>query len=304
MVVGGAVPAAEPSNTFIGANEIHIPVGETVAYITRGRCDPQLLGPQPERQKGSDPGSGQRVVPVRRQPRDLSRAMRRVLWCATCAYGAVCHCRAQDKFAGWQEKQRRPAKQPQNAEQERGQQVFLRGPCVMCHTIPGHDSRRDHRTRSDARRQPPLDRRRPAAEYARPSRRLDPRPADPEARQSDAAKRCCRPRISRRCSATSTVWNRNAHSERHRHCRLQPTPDAGAAAFSSRPGLEPPGIIGWLSDADHKTIGIRYHRHRFGFFMLAGLLAAADAHAARPPGKRRSSGPISTTSSSRRTARR
>ena len=38
---------------------------------------------------------------------------------------------------------------------------------------------------------------------------------------------------------------------------------------------EPPGILGWLSAADHKTIGKRYLVTCFGFFIFAGLLAAA-----------------------------
>ena len=37
----------------------------------------------------------------------------------------------------------------------------------------------------------------------------------------------------------------------------------------------PRGIIGWLSAADHKTIGKRYLVTCFGFFLFAGLLAAA-----------------------------
>ena len=37
----------------------------------------------------------------------------------------------------------------------------------------------------------------------------------------------------------------------------------------------PAGLYGWLCAADHKTIGIRYLVTAFGFFMLAGLLAAA-----------------------------
>ena len=37
----------------------------------------------------------------------------------------------------------------------------------------------------------------------------------------------------------------------------------------------PAGLYGWLCAADHKTIGMRYLVTAFGFFMLAGLLAAA-----------------------------
>ena len=36
---------------------------------------------------------------------------------------------------------------------------------------------------------------------------------------------------------------------------------------------KPRGIIGWLSAADHKTIGIRYLVTGFAFFAFAGLLA-------------------------------
>ena len=42
-----------------------------------------------------------------------------------------------DKFQQWIRAQRQPAAEPVNAEQARGQEVFLQGPCVMCHTIRG-----------------------------------------------------------------------------------------------------------------------------------------------------------------------
>ncbi|HTV03447.1 MAG TPA: cytochrome c oxidase subunit I [Luteitalea sp.] len=38
---------------------------------------------------------------------------------------------------------------------------------------------------------------------------------------------------------------------------------------------EPPGLVGWLSAVDHKTIGLRFIVTAFTFFVLAGLLAAA-----------------------------
>src|SRR5436309_6800940 len=41
----------------------------------------------------------------------------------------------------------------------------------------------------------------------------------------------------------------------------------------ARSWASPRGLIGWLSAADHKTIGIRYLVTGFGFFAFAGLLA-------------------------------
>ena len=90
-------------------------------------------------------------------------------------------------FERWQEQQRQPAPSPTTPEAQRGLEVFLSGPCVMCHTILG--------TTAGATTGPDLTHvaSRPSigsgapAEYARPPRRLDRRSADPEARQQDAA---------------------------------------------------------------------------------------------------------------------
>ncbi len=46
-------------------------------------------------------------------------------------------------------------------------------------------------------------------------------------------------------------------------------------AMLDRTWSRPAGLYGWLCAADHKTIGIRYLVTAFGFFLLAGLLAAA-----------------------------
>ena len=43
----------------------------------------------------------------------------------------------KDQFVRWLQHQRRGASSPQTDLEKRGQEVFLRGPCVMCHTIRG-----------------------------------------------------------------------------------------------------------------------------------------------------------------------
>lgn len=44
-------------------------------------------------------------------------------------------------------------------------------------------------------------------------------------------------------------------------------------AILARTWARPPGWIGWLSAADHKSIGRRYLVTAFGFFCFAGILA-------------------------------
>jgi len=45
-----------------------------------------------------------------------------------------------EKFYEWMNRQRTPAPEPANEAQARGRQVFLTGPCVMCHSIRGTDA--------------------------------------------------------------------------------------------------------------------------------------------------------------------
>ena len=51
--------------------------------------------------------------------------------------------------------------------------------------------------------------------------------------------------------------------------------EAMEAAALDRTWAEPPGLRGWLSTVDHHSIGRRFIVTAFGFFLLAGLLAAA-----------------------------
>ena len=130
--------AAEPSNSFVGANEIHIPVGETVRIILR-----------------ADDVIHSFWVPNLHGKRDLIPGQVNVLYlsadrpgifrgqCAEFCGAQHAHmalfvvAEPKESFAEWENKQRQSARTPQNEEQQRGHQVFMRGPCVMCHTIQG-----------------------------------------------------------------------------------------------------------------------------------------------------------------------
>ena len=57
--------------------------------------------------------------------------------------------------------------------------------------------------------------------------------------------------------------------------RLNTVPPApGDAEELERTWRDPPGLVGWLSAVNHKSIGIRFIVTAFGFFVAGGLLAA------------------------------
>jgi cytochrome c oxidase subunit 2 len=45
-----------------------------------------------------------------------------------------------DRFDAWRHAQRAPAREPAHPEAARGREVFLAGPCVMCHQVRGTPS--------------------------------------------------------------------------------------------------------------------------------------------------------------------
>jgi Heme/copper-type cytochrome/quinol oxidases, subunit 1 len=57
--------------------------------------------------------------------------------------------------------------------------------------------------------------------------------------------------------------------------RMQGPPTAREAALLQETWRDPPGLLGWLCAVNHKAIGKRFIVSAFGFFVFAGLLAAA-----------------------------
>src|SRR5690349_1077959 len=58
---------------------------------------------------------------------------------------------------------------------------------------------------------------------------------------------------------------------------MMPRPDpriGGDVGLLERTWADPPGLYGWLTHVDHKSIGRRYLATAFAFFLLGGILAA------------------------------
>lgn len=127
-----------PSNTFTTANEIHIPVGRPVqvklksADVIHSFWVPNLAG-----KKDLIPGKDATL---------MLKADREGIYRGQCAefcghqhahMAFLVVAESPEKFAAWQQQQRLPAAQATDPAAQRGQQVFLSSPCVMCHTING-----------------------------------------------------------------------------------------------------------------------------------------------------------------------
>jgi cytochrome c oxidase subunit 2 len=128
-------PGATPAVT---ANEIHIPVGRPVEVTLRSAdvihsfWVPRLAG-----KLDVIPGHDN-VLSLRADEAGAFRGQC-AEFCgaqhAHMAFWVVAEPAAQ--FAQWLERQRRPAREPVTAAERRGQQAFLAGRCVECHTIRG-----------------------------------------------------------------------------------------------------------------------------------------------------------------------
>lgn len=127
-----------PERTITTANEIHIPIGRPVLIKAESRDVIHSFW-----------------VPNLAGKRDLIPGYSTMLWLRAdepgvyegrCAeYCGHQHAKMRltvvaetaEQFSRWYEQSRQPARPPADAITRRGQEVFLAGPCVMCHTIRG-----------------------------------------------------------------------------------------------------------------------------------------------------------------------
>jgi cytochrome c oxidase subunit 2 len=129
---------AQPRRTLISANEIHIPVGRPVRVelaatdVIHSFWVPSLAGKQD-------------LIPGRNNALTFT-ARHAGVYRGQCAeFCGLQHAHmalfvvASDPagFATWREAQLQPAREPADAEQERGRVVFVAKACSACHTIRG-----------------------------------------------------------------------------------------------------------------------------------------------------------------------
>jgi cytochrome c oxidase subunit II len=128
----------EPHLSFTTANEIHIPVGEPVSIklestdVIHSFWVPSLTSKQ-------DAITGrQNVIRIQADREGVYRGQ-----CAEfCGWqhahmGLLVVARPKAEFEGWRAHQRAAAQAPTDPERQRGMEIFLTKPCVMCHQVRG-----------------------------------------------------------------------------------------------------------------------------------------------------------------------
>ena len=130
-----------PSNRFTTANEIHVPVGRPVRITTESRdVIHSVWVPNLHGKRDLVPGRPSEIV---------LRADRAGTFRGMCAeFCGLQHAHMQivviaespETFDAWRTAQRRPAPPPANDLARRGEQVFVNGPCALCHSVRGSDA--------------------------------------------------------------------------------------------------------------------------------------------------------------------
>jgi cytochrome c oxidase subunit II len=133
-----AVPA---SNIVHTANEIHIPVGQLVKFrLTADDVIHSFWVPNLSGKKDLIPGHEIILEFQANSPGEFRGQCAEFCGYQHAHMGLTIIAEPPDKFYEWMNGQRTPAAQPANESEQRGQQVFLNSPCIMCHTIRGTDA--------------------------------------------------------------------------------------------------------------------------------------------------------------------
>jgi cytochrome c oxidase subunit 2 len=130
--------SSNPSEVFTTANEIHVPVNQAVRLILKSNdvvhslWFPNLAGKRD-------------IIPGRDQDLFL-RVEKEGQWQGRCGefcgmqhafMGILLFSESKAAFDKWKTAQRLPAVEPKEPEEKRGQEVFQKSACVLCHAIRG-----------------------------------------------------------------------------------------------------------------------------------------------------------------------
>jgi cytochrome c oxidase subunit 2 len=131
-------PNPDPSMWVTTANEIHVPVGVPIVVQTSSRdVIHSFWAPNIQGKRDLVPGHSSAIwMQVDKQGTYRGQCAE---FCghqhAHMAFYIVAE--SPEKFQQWLEAQRKPARDPSDEVQKRGQEVFLKSTCVMCHTVRG-----------------------------------------------------------------------------------------------------------------------------------------------------------------------
>jgi cytochrome c oxidase subunit II len=134
-------PNPEAAKTLTTANEIHIPVGRPVLINTYSQdvihsfWIPALHG-----KRDLIPGNPSAIWLQADQPGVFEGQCAEFCGFQHAHMRLVLVAEPEEKFQQWLEAQRQPSRAPENSMAQRGQEIFMSGPCALCHSIRGTDA--------------------------------------------------------------------------------------------------------------------------------------------------------------------
>ena len=134
-------PNPEAAKTLTTANEIHIPVGRPVLINTYSQdvihsfWIPALHG-----KRDLIPGNPSAIWLQADQPGIFEGQCAEFCGFQHAHMRLVLVAEPEEKFQQWLEAQRQPSRAPENSMAQRGQEIFVSGPCALCHSIRGTDA--------------------------------------------------------------------------------------------------------------------------------------------------------------------
>ena len=134
-------PNPEAAKTLTTANELHIPVGRPVLINTYSQdvihsfWIPALHG-----KRDLIPGNPSAIWLQADQPGIFEGQCAEFCGFQHAHMRLVLVAEPEEKFQQWLEAQRQPSRAPENSMAQRGQEIFVSGPCALCHSIRGTDA--------------------------------------------------------------------------------------------------------------------------------------------------------------------
>jgi cytochrome c oxidase subunit 2 len=128
----------DPSRSLTTANEIHIPVGKRVHMtLLSGDVIHSLWIPNLNGKRDLIPGRANFLTIEASQPGRYRGQCAEFCGMQHAHMALEVVAQSQAEFGDWFNRQLAPANEPVSPEQIRGHDVFVNGPCALCHTIRG-----------------------------------------------------------------------------------------------------------------------------------------------------------------------
>ena len=131
-------PGNAPDQLVVTANEMHIPVGRPVLLqLTSRDVIHSFWVPALHGKRDLIPGHDSTTYIEADEPGVFRGQCAEFCGAQHAKMGLLVVAESPADFEGWLAAQRRPAEPPTTPQALRGQELFVHGPCAMCHTVAG-----------------------------------------------------------------------------------------------------------------------------------------------------------------------